>query len=194
MQILNSIDTQIFIILNQYIANPFLDVVMPVITNLNYWRIPIVIIWIYLMIKGGRRGRVAALLLIPVLALSDQMSSSVLKPLFGRVRPCHVLDHVRLLVGCGGKLSFPSSHATNISAVTILFGYFYRKGTIWFISIAVLVGFSRIYVGVHYPGDVLFGFMVGSSLSILIIFLYKKLTLKFPAIDYKNSDDAELTG
>ena len=194
MQILNSIDTQIFIILNQYIANPFLDVVMPVITNLNHWRIPIVIIWIYLMIRGGRRGRVAALLLIPVLALSDQMSSSVLKPLFERVRPCHVLDHVRLLVGCGGKLSFPSSHATNISAVTILFGYFYRKGTIWFISIAVLVGFSRIYVGVHYPGDVLFGFMVGSSLSILIIFLYKKITLKFPAIDYKDSDDAELTG
>jgi len=186
LQIINTIDTQIFIFINQYIANPIFDFAMPVITNLNNWRVPIVIVWLFLIIKGGRRGRVAAILLIPVLAMSDQMSSSLLKPLFGRIRPCHALDSVRLLVGCGGHLSFPSSHATNISAVAMLFGYFYRKGTILFISIAVLVGFSRIYVGVHYPGDVLFGFMVGSSLSMVLIFIYTKLAMNFPGIDYKN--------
>lgn len=192
MQILNSIDTQIFVFLNQYIANPLFDFTMPVITNLNNWRIPIAIVWLFLLIKGGRRGRVAAILLIPVLAMSDQMSSSVLKPLFGRIRPCHALDSVRLLVGCGGHLSFPSSHATNISAVAVLFGYFYRKGTIWFISIAVLVGFSRIYVGVHYPGDVLFGFMVGSSLSVLLLLIYTKLSMKFSGIDYKGHKSPKL--
>lgn len=191
MQTLVTIDTQIFVFLNQYIANPLFDLVMPVITNLNHWRIPIVLVWLFLMIKGGRRGRVAALLLIPVLTMSDQMSASVLKPLFGRIRPCHALDNVRLLVGCGGHLSFPSSHATNISAVAVLFGYFYRKGTIWFIIIAALVGFSRIYVGVHYPGDVLFGFLVGCSLSVLLLFIYLKLSAKFPAIEYNTVNSSE---
>lgn len=164
---------------------------MPIITNLNNWRIPIVLVWFFLMIKGGKRGRVAALLLIPVLTMSDQMSASILKPLFGRIRPCHALDNVRLLVGCGGRLSFPSSHATNISAVAVLFGYFYRKGTLWFVLIAALVGFSRIYVGVHYPGDVIFGFMVGISLSILLLYIYHKLSARFPAIDYKTLNSSE---
>jgi undecaprenyl-diphosphatase len=97
------------------------------------------------------------------------------------------------LVSCGGRLAFPSSHATNISAVAFLFSYFYRKGTLWFISIALLVGFSRIYVGVHYPGDVLFGFIVGCSLSILVLFLYVKMSVKFPAIDYQNPNDVKVS-
>jgi undecaprenyl-diphosphatase len=143
------------------------------------------------MIKGGRKGRVVGLLLIPILTMSDQMSSSVLKPLFGRIRPCHALEQVRLLVGCGGRLSFPSSHATNMSAVALLFAYFYRKGVIWFMSIAFFVGFSRIYVGVHYPGDVLFGFLVGSILSILLILFYENLATKFPAIYHRSLRDSE---
>ena len=191
MHTLVTIDITIFNFLNQTLANPLLDLIMPVVTNLNYWRVPIVLVWLYLIIKGGRKGRVVAILLIPVLIMSDQVSSSLLKPLFGRIRPCYELENVRLLVGCGGKLAFPSSHATNISAVAFLFAYFYRKGTLWFAFTALMVGYSRIYVGVHYPGDVLFGFFVGCSTSGLLIFLYLEIAKRFPAVGYVRENPPE---
>ncbi len=180
------IDTSFFFFFNRSIANPVFDVIMPFITNFNNWRIPIVIIWLFIMIRGGKKGRVAGVLLAFVLIGTDQLSSSLLKPLVGRVRPCHVLEHVRLLVGCGGKLAFPSSHATNMAGVAILFSFFYRKGTPYFVIIALAVGFSRIYVGVHYPLDVLGGFTLGTVTGAVIIYIYLKLSEYLPAIDYRS--------
>jgi undecaprenyl-diphosphatase len=184
MQVLVSIDTSIFLFINQTLANIVLDIIMPFVTNLDNWRIPIVIIWLLLIWKGGKKGRIAAILLIPVLTMSDYTSSSILKPLFGRIRPCHALENVRLLVNCGSGLAFPSSHATNISAVAVLFSFFYRKGIPVFLLIAFTVGLSRIYVGVHYPADVLFGFTVGTGIAFLLIYLYLKLAIKYPRINY----------
>jgi undecaprenyl-diphosphatase len=185
MQPLIDIDTGLFIFLNQSIANVVLDIIMPFLTNLDNWRIPILVIWLLLLWKGGKKGRVAALLLIPVLTMSDYTSSSILKPLFGRIRPCHVMEEVRLLVNCGSGLAFPSSHATNISAVAVMFSFFYRKGIAIFLFVAFMVGLSRIYVGVHYPADVLFGFMVGTGISFLLIYFYLLLAEKYPRIDYR---------
>ena len=187
MQTLISVDTSVFFLINQTLANTVFDIIMPFVTNLDNWRIPIGIIWLVLIWKGGKKGRIAAILLIPVLTMSDYTSSSILKPVFGRIRPCHVLENVRLLVNCGSGLAFPSSHATNISAVAVLFSFFYRKATPVFITIAFLVGLSRIYVGVHYPADVLFGFTVGTGISSLLIYGYLKLSAKYPRIHYLNT-------
>jgi undecaprenyl-diphosphatase len=186
MQTLISIDASIFFLINQILANAVFDIIMPFLTNLDNWRIPILAIWLALIWRGGKKGRVAAILLIPVLTMSDYTSSSILKPLFGRIRPCHVMENVRLLVNCGSGLAFPSSHATNISAVAVLFSFFYRKAMPGFLTIALLVGLSRIYVGVHYPADVLFGFTVGTGISSLIIYAYLKLSQKYPRIHYVN--------
>ena len=185
MQLFLDLDMRLFIFLNQTIANVVLDVIMPFLTNLDNWRIPIGLTWLLLMWKGGKKGRVAALLLIPVLTMSDYTSSSILKPLFGRIRPCHVMENVRLLVNCGSGLAFPSSHATNISAVAVLFSFFYRRGMPAFLFIAFMVGLSRIYVGVHYPADVLFGFMVGTGISFLLIYTYILLADKYPRINFR---------
>jgi undecaprenyl-diphosphatase len=136
---------------------------------------------------GGKKGRVAAFLIIPVITLSDQISASVLKPLFGRIRPCHDLDFVRLLVNCGGKLAFPSSHATNISGAAMVFSLIYHKGARYFWFIALIVGYSRVYVGVHYPGDVLFGFFLGSLISLFIYILYLVIASKYSGINYLKS-------
>jgi undecaprenyl-diphosphatase len=161
LHILILIDTQLFFLLNTRIANPVLDVVMPFVTHLHNWTIPIAVLVVYLIVAQGKKGRMVIVLVVVTLIITDQLSSFVFKPWIGRVRPCHMLEQVRLLVNCGGRFSFPSSHATNMAGFATIFTLFYRKYGIIFWAIALLIGFSRIYVGVHYPGDVLFGLVLG---------------------------------
>ncbi|MBN2364638.1 MAG: phosphatase PAP2 family protein [Calditrichaeota bacterium] len=185
MSALIEIDIKLFFFLNRSIANPVFDIIMPFVTDLDNWKIPILIVWMFLMIRGGKKGRIVGILLIFVLISTDQLSSSLIKPLVGRIRPCHTLNDVRLLVGCGGKLAFPSSHATNISGVAVLFSFFYRRGTVWFTITALIVGFSRIYVGVHYPADVAGGFLFGSASGGLIVYFYLKISEFYSSLDYR---------
>jgi undecaprenyl-diphosphatase len=91
------------------------------------------------------------------------------------VRPCHELENVRLLVSCGGKHGFPSSHAANTFAAAITFAYFYRRYAGLFVTFSLLVGFSRIVVGVHYPGDVLGGFFWGYLIATGFLLIYRNL-------------------
>lgn len=179
VEFLSRADQHLFYLINVGLANSFFDFFMPLITNQKNWYVPIGITWGLLIWKGGRTGRTVAFLIIPVLILADQTSSFILKPFFERIRPCRALENIRLLVRCGSGYSFPSSHATNISAVFILFIYFYRKYMIAWISIILTVGFSRIYVGVHYPFDVLGGFIVGMAISVLIILIFNSINEKF---------------
>ena len=176
------LDTKLLFFINQSLANPVFDIIMPFVTNLNNWKIPILLVWILLMIKGGKKGRVVGILLILALIVSDQLSSALLKPLIGRYRPCHLFDNLRLLVNCGGKYAFPSSHASNIAAFAVLFSYFYRKWTVVFVIVATIVGFSRIYVGVHFPIDVLAGYTVGIFSAFFTINLYFLGTRKYPIL------------
>jgi undecaprenyl-diphosphatase len=106
-----------------------------------------------------------ALFSILVLALTDQASAGLLKPLIGRLRPCHVLENVHLLVGCGGGKSMPSSHAANAFGQALLFGLPYRKARWPLITFAAVVALSRVFVGVHYPGDILAGAIIGGAIG-----------------------------
>src|ERR1051326_15417 len=160
---LYSIDKSIFIFWNQTLANPVTDVVMPFITNINQ-STPglcfLAALWILLMWKGGRKGRIVGILLIPLVVMSDQLSSSVIKKLVERPRPCHdingvpVLDHVRLLVPCGSGHSFPSSHAVNGFAIASFFSNYYRRWAWAWFTVAAMMSLSRVFVGVHYPSDI----------------------------------------
>ncbi|MBI4417160.1 MAG: phosphatase PAP2 family protein, partial [Ignavibacteriales bacterium] len=152
-------------------------VLMPVMTDLNKQPAVLAAVFVLLVgmfVKGGATGRSAALVLIVTIAFSDQFSSSWVKHLFERARPCHVLTDVHLLVSCGSGYAFPSSHAVNNAAGAVVLSFFYRKWTSAFVSFAALVGFSRIYVGVHYPSDVLGGLVLGSGCGFLTLFLYLK--------------------
>lgn len=192
MQTLLSLDEKIFFFINHTLVNSILDVAMPFITNLDNWEIPIVLIVLLLLVKGGKRGRVAIFLLIPVLIASDQVAAFVLKPGIGRVRPCHALENVRLLVGCGGKYAFPSNHATNVAGFAFVFSMFYRKYWALFWSIALAIGFSRIYVGVHYPLDVIGGLILGSMFAYVVYNLYLLVATKYPVINLNvNRDQLE---
>jgi undecaprenyl-diphosphatase len=194
VEIIIYIDRLLFSLLNGTIANPVFDALMPLITDLNKSPVALVIAglaWLLLIIRGGKTGRITAIGLILVLALSDQLNSSVLKSVFQRPRPCHFVEDVvnmeslRLLVRCGSGQSFPSSHAANNAAVATFLTWYYPKYKWIFIGIALTVAFSRIYVGVHFPIDVIGGIIVGIICGVTGIIamaggeaLLKKLTKK----------------
>ena len=177
-------DAYLFFLLNYKAQNVVLDFLMPILTNLDYWRIPIVLLAMSLLVFGNKRGRIAVLLLILGITLSDQVCNNVFKPLVGRVRPCNVLDNVYLLINCTKSFSFPSSHATNIFTGMIIFSFVYPKLRIGLLIFAALVAYSRVYVGVHYPFDILAGTVLGILCASAIIALYKLLSRRFPGVLY----------
>jgi undecaprenyl-diphosphatase len=138
--------------------------------------------WIWLIWRGGARGRAAAVLLLLAVALSDWIIARAIKPEVGRLRPCYELENVRLLISCGGKYGFPSSHAANTFAAAVMLAFFYRRYTAIFFVLSLLVGLSRIVVGVHYPGDVLGGFVLGGIFAVIFLIIYKKLERVYPAL------------
>lgn len=159
-------------------ANPLFDKFFVFITNVKHW-IPLYLFFlIFLFAKGGQKGRIAAIVVIALVAISDQLSSHLLKNLIARPRPCNALENVRLLVGCSGSFSMPSSHATNNFAVAAFFGSLYEKYKKILFAVASLVAFSRPYVGVHYFSDVLAGAIIGIALGYGFTYVLKKINLK----------------
>jgi undecaprenyl-diphosphatase len=178
------IDISLFYILNNKATNTVFDFLMPILTNLDYWKIPLAVMVVLLAIFGKRKGRIAVVFLVLGVALSDQICNTLVKPLVGRIRPCNVLENVRLLVNCTKSLSFPSSHATNIFTGTLILSYIYRRLQIPLMIIAILVAYSRIYVGVHYPLDVLIGSLLGILCALITISIYRVFSRRFPKIGY----------
>ena len=178
---LNSIqklDQILFLLLNRDLANPVLDVVMPFITDLDNWRIPIILIWLGLMIFGGKKGRIAGFSIIILVTLSDQLSASVIKPLVHRIRPCYPDQFIqggRFLIGMKKSLSFPSNHAANMGAMATYFSVKYPKLRWSVIVFALIISYSRIYVGVHFLTDILAGLLLGFICGLLILYFEKKV-------------------
>lgn len=174
MERVKLIDKDIFWLLNSSITHPFLDRIMPWITDIWNLLIPLIVITLGFVLYGRGRGRkiVFILLLLTGVILLDK-SAALLKDIFQRVRPCHIYDDVRLLVGCTGSFSMPSNHAANVFFVSTILSYFYKKLLTLFLVVAFMVSYSRVYVGVHYPGDVLVGAVLGLLFGIIFITLSK---------------------
>jgi len=171
---LASIDTAIFHFINGSLANPVTDILMRFVTldlhlKIFYGVCLAVILW-----KGDKRLRLAVIFSLIVVAISDQLSSSLLKPLLERPRPCHVMD-VHLLVGCGSGFSMPSSHAANLFGQAYFFKIIAPRSARYLIPLAIVVALSRVFVGVHYPADIL----VGAALGTLVGFGVGKIFLRY---------------
>ena len=175
VDILYSLDVAVFHFINQTIANPLFDKFFSYITEVKNWYLVYIILWLTIFIKGGRKGKIAALFALLLITASDQFSSAFLKNLIQRVRPCNFLDDVRIVLGCTGSFSFPSSHAVNNFAIATFFAILYPKYK-WalFIS-AFLVAFSRPYIGVHYPSDMVGGAIIGIIFGFLFSFFVTRI-------------------
>jgi undecaprenyl-diphosphatase len=161
-EFLSEIDTVLFLFINVTLANPVTDLIMPVITSDWLLRILYAVAVVLLLIFGKARLRWVVLFSVLVLIVTDQVSAGLLKPMIGRLRPCHVLENINLLVGCGGGKSMPSSHAANAFGQAVLFSVMYRRWAWPSLILAALVALSRVFVGVHYPFDVLVGSIIGA--------------------------------
>ncbi len=168
------LDIKLFFLINNGTQNRFFDILMPFITEPRNWWPLIVPVVIGLLGWGGKKGRVAVIVILVSVGLSDYTTGKVLKYIIGRLRPCNVLEGVNLLVYCG-QYGFPSSHASNILALAVTGSYYYRRAVIPLFSLAVVIGYSRIYVGVHYPFDVLGGYVWGGLIATGVIWLEKKV-------------------
>lgn len=167
------IDLAIFYFINHTLSNPFLDKFFPFITEVKNWYIAYIILFFLLVIKGGRLGRISAVFAILLITATDQFSANFLKNLIERIRPCNELPDVNILVGCTGSFSFPSAHAVNNFAAAVFFTMLFPKYKWPLFIVAFLLASSRVYVGVHYPSDIIGGALIGSALG----YLFAKATL-----------------
>ena len=169
-----------FLWLNSF-HSPFWDTIMYWVTYRFTW-IPLYIFIIYYIFRFIRYNAWYKLVFILIsVGLSDRITSGLMKPYFLRFRPCHdpVIENlVHTVGGCGGQYSFASSHAANCFAFAMAFVLISEKHNKWknFLFLwAILVSYSRIYVGVHYPTDLIAGAIVGVLVSLIIYFM----TIKF---------------
>ncbi|MCX7725629.1 MAG: phosphatase PAP2 family protein [Chitinispirillaceae bacterium] len=169
------LDKKLFLFINVTLANPFFDILFTHITELNFWLIPIILLSTLFIIKKGKASLPVILVILITISISDPLSSRILKPLFSRHRPCHpqfFIEQARFLCGMKTSFSFPSSHAVNLFATAVVLSGFFKRYKWLFFSIALLISFSRIYVGVHYPLDIIGGIFFGFLIGIFVLLIY----------------------
>jgi len=166
IEYLDNLDRAATLFLNGF-HTPWFDNLLFNYSKMWVW-VPFYILYIvHLAIKSGRKNLWWLLAIVLTIFISDQISSGILKPLVERFRPSHdpeMKDLIHIVNGYrGGRFGFTSSHASNsVAAATLLMLIIRsRRQTIMLIVWAAIMGYSRIYLGVHYLGDVLCGSMIG---------------------------------
>ena len=165
-----SIDAQLLSLLN-HPGNPVLDGVMKAASNNGVLLAIAALTAIYLWIKSPHRALAAVVLWISIGA-ADALSVRVVKPLVSRPRPCQVDPiHVPAPLGCGAGKSFPSAHAANSAAAATVFAWAVPRLSTLGIAVVLLVGISRVYLGVHWPTDVMAGWLIGAAVGAALVAL-----------------------
>ena len=179
LESLQALDRTVFLALNG-MHTPYLDSFMYIFTSKLVW-IPLYASILYVLYKNMNIRMVifTTLMFALLIALADQTCSSLLRPIFERPRPSRdpdIADMVHLVNGKrGGKFGFPSCHAANTFALACFTMLLFknRAVTTFFMLWAIVTCYTRIYVGVHYPGDLLFGTAVGFAAGFITYGIYR---------------------
>jgi undecaprenyl-diphosphatase len=166
-------DTWLFHLFNTTLTAPFLDTVASVVATKWLLAGVAVLLGALSFVLGGRELRWSLVLGALVFIVSD-LTVLVLKDIIARTRPCQALDGARVLAGCSESYSFPSRHATDMFAVMVLFGARHPGYSPAFLAAALVIAWSRVYAGAHYPLDVLAGAILGSALAASVVILDKR--------------------
>lgn len=137
------------------------------ITNVQSFIIPVILLAAALIYVQRKRGAILLLAAASALIVNDFLGHHILKEIFARTRPCHVLDILENVPHCTQSFSFPSNHSSNIFTIAALISLCHKNTTLLAGMIALMVGFSRIYLGLHYPSDVIAGAFCGIVMGFL---------------------------
>jgi undecaprenyl-diphosphatase len=179
LDLLRELDRVLFFLINGFLANPVTDAIMPFVTSEDFLKIFYVVIVALLAWRGDKRLRWLILFSIITMVLTDQISSNFLKHWIERPRPCHRFTEIHLLVGCGGGFSMPSSHAANVFGQAFLISRFVKWSRWPLFLFAVSVALSRVFVGVHYPGDILAGAILGTLVAAIVAWWFRMFDRRF---------------
>jgi len=169
----------------------FLDGFMVVVTYLGETWVLIPLMAILFILTFKKRTWPLFLLVVVTLLTSDAAAHWI-KPHAARLRPSHALPNVHILMNyTGGQYGFPSSHATNSFALAVLLGWAWPRRRWAFIGLALLISYSRIYLGVHYPGDILGGAALGSLIAGLLLISYRELSRLYPSLAWRPASKEE---
>lgn len=190
LEALNEFDRQLLLELNSHHTS-FFDELMFWMSHKFFW-IPFYAILVWLIARKQGWNTVYTLVAIAlVITLADRFTSGFMKPFFERPRPCHdpVIGHlVHTFERCGGRFGFASSHAANVFGLATFLWLLLRQWYRWIgllFGWAILVSYSRVYLGAHYPGDITVGALVGIFFGWLVFWLYQQGKPRLPVLGRK---------
>ena len=148
----------------------WLDPLMVAISLKWIW-VPLYLFLIWLLYRNfGWQGLWFVLALLIAIGINDQLTSGFMKPFFERLRPCHdpsLASLIHIVDGCGGKYGFVSGHASNSFVIATFFVNLWPNNPAikWMLLWAAVIAYSRVYLGVHFPGDIIVGGMIGAIIG-----------------------------
>lgn len=168
--------------INHGLSNAFFDWLMPILRNPYTWSPLYLFIIVFCIRNYGKRGVLVIFFLLLTFGMTDSLSSSVIKKSVKRIRPCNDIElkeEINVLVRCGSGYSFTSSHAANHFAIALtLIMIFYHRwrhilwlGLLWAASISI----AQVYVGVHYPLDIIGGALLGTAVGVLSGLIFRTI-------------------
>ncbi len=169
MDFIINIDKQLFYFFNVTLANPVFDYLMPILTNQRNWFPIYLALFLFIIIKYRKNGLYILFAIFLAASLGDYINSSIIKNIVGRLRPCATLSDIHLLVSCGPGKSFMSSHAVNNFSLAYVLSFYFKENKWIFYTLASMVAYSRVAVGVHYPLDIIGGAVLGLGFGYIAI-------------------------
>lgn len=175
-------DRTAFQFINSSLSNPVFDALLPWCRERWIWAPVYVFVVAFSLVNFGNKGWIIVFGLVVAVGLTDFTSNHLFKKNVKRLRPCNdpvMVDNVHLRIDCGSGYSFTSSHAANHFAVAVfligVFGGLARwvkpVGLVW----AAMIAFSQVYVGVHFPVDVICGAVLGSMIAGLVLVVWRRV-------------------
>lgn len=176
MNLLLKMDFAVLDFIQKYLRCGFLDAVLPIITTLGNKGIIWIVLGVVLLLR--KRTRRLGIMVLLALAMCLIIGNITLKPLIGRIRPFDINTVMEILISKPKDFSFPSGHTmSSFAAATVIF-LKNRKAGIGALILASVIGFSRLYLYVHYPSDVLGGLLIGVMIANITVRLFEKTDKK----------------
>ncbi len=181
------VDKILFMLINHDSDSKILDPIMITLRNPYTWIPLYACLLLYSVIKMKGKVFFFTFLSVLVVAITDLSCSDILKPFFHRLRPCYdpgLEGRIRILIDCGGNYSFPSNHAANHFGLAMFWFCYIRTVTgrkwQWLWLWALIIGYAQVYVGKHFPADILAGAVFGLLTGRLIFGIFKYICRHTP--------------